>query len=268
MNNGMGTNWLAEQIALQYSIPIPLVEIVSEEEIKLTCDDYGKDTFDGLTVYERENDCFYIHLNTANGNRPDSTKGRFTLAHELGHYFIDHHRIALINGVMQPHCHTYNPFGNNETWIIEREADDFASSLLMPWLLLKQDLLQEKFSGTVINRLSKRYKVSFSAMAIRCLKCDYTPMMLVYAVDGMVKWQLHSKDFPFWQLKHGKALVPENSVMGEYFNHGDDSDCRNDEIVFAGDCFHTFSQEQNNLKFYEYCIPYKNKAFSMFWQKD
>ena len=33
MNNGMGANWLAEQIALQYSIPIPLVEIVSEEEI-------------------------------------------------------------------------------------------------------------------------------------------------------------------------------------------------------------------------------------------
>ena len=268
MNRSMGTNGLAEQIALQYSIPISLVEIVNEEEIELVCDDYGKDTFDGLTVYERENDSFYIHLNTAGDNRPDSTKGRFTLAHELGHYFISHHRAALINGVMQPHCHKYNPFGDNEAWIIEREADDFAASLLMPWSLLKQDLQQEKFGGAVVNKLSERYRVSFSAMALRCLKCDYTPMMLVYAVNGMVKWQLHSKDFPFWQLKHGKEFVPENSVMGEYFNRGNDSDCRKDEIVFAGDCFHTFSQEQNNLQFYEYCIPYKNKAFSMFWLKD
>lgn len=267
VNSGTGTNRLAERVALQYQIPIPLVEIVNEEEIELVCDDYGKDTFDGLTVYERENDCFYIHLNTANGNRPDNTKGRFTLAHELGHYFIGHHRTALINGVMQPHCHKYNPFGGNEEWIIEREADDFAASLLMPWQLLKQDLRQEKFSGTVINKLSKRYRVSFSAMAIRCLKCDYIPMMLVYAVDGMVKWQMHSEDFPFWQLKYGKTRIPENSVMGEYFISGDDSYCRKEEIVFAGDCFHTFSQEQNNLQLYEYCISYKNKAFSMFWQK-
>lgn len=267
VNSGTGTNRLAERVALQFQIPIPLVEIVNEEEIELVCDDYGKDTFDGLTVYERENDCFYIHLNTANGNRPDSTKGRFTLAHELGHYFIGHHRTALINGVMQPHCHKYNPFGGNEEWIIEREADDFAASLLMPWQLLKQGLRQEKFSGTVINKLSKRYRVSFSAMAIRCLKCDYIPMMLVYAVDGMVKWQMHSEDFPFWQLKYGKTRIPENSVMGEYFISGDDSYCRKEEIVFAGDCFHTFSQEQNNLQLYEYCISYKNKAFSMFWQK-
>lgn len=267
VNSGTGTNRLAERVALQYQIPIPLIEIVNEEEIELICDDYGKNTFDGLTVYERENDCFYIHLNTANGNRTDNTKGRFTLAHELGHYFIGHHRAALINGVMQPHCHKYNPFGGNEEWIIEREADDFAASLLMPWQLLKHDLRQEKFSGTVINKFSKKYRVSFSAMAIRCLKCDYIPMMLVYAVDGMVKWQMHSEDFPFWQLKHGKTRIPENSVMGEYFISGDDSDCRKEEIVFAGDCFHTFSQEQNNLQLYEYCIPYKNKAFSMFWQK-
>lgn len=131
-NRSVGTCGLAEQIALQYSILIPLIDIVKKEEIELVCDDYGKSTFDGLTVYEWENDCFYIHLNTTNGNKPDNTKGRFTLGHEFGHYFINHHRIALINGIMQSHCHIYNPFENNETWVIEREADDFAASLLMP----------------------------------------------------------------------------------------------------------------------------------------
>ena len=266
--SGKGDNHHAEQIAMLYHMPTPLVEIVNDEGIVLICDDYGRDTFDGLTIYEREQDCFYIHLNTASGNGVNSTKGRFTLAHELGHYFIDQHRMALINGTMQPHCHHYNPFGNNEDWEIEREADDFAASLLMPWCMLKQDLRQDKFGGDVVNRLSKQYNVSFSAMAIRCLKCDYLPLMLLYAVDGRVKWQLHNEDFPFWQLRHGNARVPENTVMGEYFDNGDASSCRQDEVVFAGDCFHTFHLEQNDMQFYEYCIPYKNKAFSMFWQKD
>lgn len=61
MNRCAGTNKLAERIALQYSIPISLIEIVKEEEIELVCDDYGKDTFDGLTVYEREM-IFFIYI--------------------------------------------------------------------------------------------------------------------------------------------------------------------------------------------------------------
>ena len=54
-----------------------------------------------------------IHLNTASGNGANSAKGRFTLAHELGHYFIDQHRMALINGTMQPHYHTYSFYYTN-----------------------------------------------------------------------------------------------------------------------------------------------------------
>lgn len=40
---------LAESIASLYSIPIPLHEIAEEEGIKVIYDDYGVDTFDGMT---------------------------------------------------------------------------------------------------------------------------------------------------------------------------------------------------------------------------
>lgn len=260
-------NNLAESIASLYQVPIPLEEIIEDEGLILYCDDYGVNTFDGLTIYEPSQDAFYIHLNSARGNDIAKTKGRFTLAHELGHYFIDRHRLAMMSGEMQPHCHFYDPFGNNEEWQIEREADDFAASLLMPSNLLRQDVEKDYLSGRFIKQLSQKYKVSFSAMAIRYLHLDILPMMVVYAENGKVKWQLHSEDFPFWRLRYGNSRLPENSVIGSYFYDNDVDSCNKDEIVYAGDCFHVIDQESVNMEFYEYCIPYQNKAFSMFWRR-
>ena len=67
--------------------PTDLEAIVQDELLNVFYDDYGDDTFDGLTIFEPSTDEFYIHINTARGNRRGSAKGRFTLAHELGHYF-------------------------------------------------------------------------------------------------------------------------------------------------------------------------------------
>lgn len=259
---------VAEDVASFYPVPIPLKDVIEDEGIKLICDDYGTNTFDGLTIYERNEEVFYIHLNITRGNRIDNNKGRFTLAHELGHYFIDEHRNAMVKGVMRPHWHKYNPFGNNEVWEIEREADCFAANLLMPLGSFKQSVQGFQFNGELINTLSQKYKVSFNAIALRYMKLNYVPIMLVYAESGIIKWQMHSDDFPFYRLKYDKVKVPEQSVMGEYFLTGSINNCRKDEIVFAGDCFMTFNLDQNNIQFYEYCIPYQNKVLSMFWQKD
>ena len=136
---------MPEAIASLYSIPVPLLEIAKDEGIRVIYDDYETDTFDGMTWYEPKQDKFFIHVNTKRGNSINNSKGRFTLAHELGHYFIDHHRLALESGKMQPHIHRYVQFGNNEDWIIEREADDFAANLLMPTFLFKED-----FEGKVL----------------------------------------------------------------------------------------------------------------------
>ena len=67
-------------------------------------------------------------LNIDKHNRPGSDRGRFTLAHELGHYFIDAHRIGLKNGLLEPHPSLTN---RKQFTTIEREADYFASCLLL-----------------------------------------------------------------------------------------------------------------------------------------
>lgn len=258
---------IIEDLVSLYPIPIPLMEIAKDEGLCVIFDDYGTDTFDGMTWYEAEQDKFYMHINTARHNDANNTKGRFTLAHELGHYFLDHHRRALQNGTMKPHIHRYEPLGKNEEWMIEREADEFAANLLMPTITFKSVFSKKAFSGELVKSVASKFNVSFSACALRYMKLNLIPIMLVYAKNGKVKWQMHSTDFPFFQLKYGTNKVPENTVMGDYFFKHDASCCKQDEIVYAEDCFDTYNTEQNGMEFYEYCIPNYEYAFSMLWKK-
>ena len=258
---------IIEDLTSLYPIPIPLMEIAKDEGICVIFDDYGTNTFDGMTWYEAKQDKFYMHINTARNNSEYNTKGRFTLAHELGHYFIDHHRRAMLSGSMKPHIHRYEPFGKNEEWLIEREADEFAANLLMPTALFKSEFSSMVFSGELVKSVALKFNVSFSACAIRYMRLSLIPLMLVFAKEGKVKWQMHSADFPFFRLKYGTGKVPENTVMGDYFYVKDSSCCNMDEIVYAGDCFDTYDEEQNRMEFLEFCIGYKEYTFSMLWQK-
>lgn len=88
---------------------------------------------------------------------------------------------------MQPHIHRYVQFGNNEDWIIEREADDFAANLLMPTFLFKEDFEGKVLSGELIKAVADKYQVSFSACAIRYMKLNRTPIILVFSQNGKVK---------------------------------------------------------------------------------
>ena len=262
---------LANEIAEQYEAPIPLLDIAEEELIKVICDDYGSTTFDGLTWFEAETDDFYIHLNTnrTRNNKPESVKGRFTLAHELGHYFIPHHRFGLMNGELKPHG-SVNFLTNQGAWQLERDADAFASNLLMPTNSIKELIKGCRFDFSVIEEIAERYKVSKSAAALRFGEIGNTPIMAVYAMDGKIQWVSRSEDFPFWRLRNGSGKgdrVPENTVMGTYFYEHDNSDCRQKETVFAGDCFDTKREEDNDMEFFEWCIEHQNKAFSVFWEQ-
>ena len=70
------------------TLPIPLQDIVEEEGIILICDDYGSNTFDGLTIYEKREKQFYIHLNTRGGNLLTNTKRAFYSSPRVGGIII------------------------------------------------------------------------------------------------------------------------------------------------------------------------------------
>lgn len=260
-NNSPRIKKMAEYIALQFDEKItPLDRVIEDESLDVFYDNYECDTFDGMTIYDNGN--FYIHLNIDKQNHPGSDRGRFTLAHELGHYFIDAHRIGLKNGLLEPHpSHT----NKAQFFSIEREADYFASCLLMPEERFRKDIEKKKFNFGVIDYLRTEYKVSRTACALRFADIGNCPIMVIYAENNIVKWKYYSDDFPFKSLINDN-IVPRNTVMGDYFKKSHISDVFTTEQIWAIDCFKYVNEDEIQRKFYEHCITYKNSALSLFWE--
>jgi Zn-dependent peptidase ImmA (M78 family) len=92
---------------------------------------------------------------------------RFTIAHELGHYFLNH-----TTGV---HVDKVALFRDTEsskaTSQIEMDANRFAAELLMPEQLVRSQLRQATSKGKneddIISEMAGLFKVSIAAMSFR-----------------------------------------------------------------------------------------------------
>ncbi|WP_394664914.1 ImmA/IrrE family metallo-endopeptidase [uncultured Chryseobacterium sp.] len=240
---------------------IPLEEIAEYEGIEVFYDHYDEGTFDGMTVYDEDD--FYIHINIDNYNKYGSPRSRFTLAHEFGHYFIDSHRLGLKMGILEPHPSKIDKIQFAK---IEREADYFAACLLMPEESFRKDISNNKmgFSFDVISDLSKEYEVSKTACALRFAEIGNHPIKIVYAENGLIKWQHNSNGFPFWNLLDNK-IVPSGMLMADYFKSNTHS-ASSTEQVFAIDCFSGVNRHDMRRMFNEHCIIFANKALSIIWE--
>jgi hypothetical protein len=81
-------------------------------------------------------------------SRLPQSRLRFSIAHELGHFLLKHEPLTQIGGERSP--------------AVEREADAFASELLLPEELLRADCARYTVPDIV-----RRYKVSRQALEIR-----------------------------------------------------------------------------------------------------
>lgn len=222
---------------------------------------YGgyNDSFDGLI--EHLSGDFHIFINVDRLKNPYSERARFTFAHELGHYFIDEHRNSLKQGL--------SPHGSFTGFVseiyTEREADYFAACLLLPEKRLKNDCFKRRFSFSIINELAKKYQVSRTATVLRFADIGNHPILVVCADKNRVKWKWSSKDFPYYNLKHGKHKIPEDTSAGEYLYQG--AKYTNTQEVWAIDWFENVSNRDIRRKFYEHCIyGFNSTVVSVIWE--
>lgn len=147
--------------------------------------------------------------------RPTGCKGRdnFTVVHELAHY-LSHREVAPKGGFF---CSTEKV----ENWQfpvrIEREANRFASFLLMPFDDFRAQIGNSLISLELIDHLANRYQVSRTASMLRWLEGCAKRAKLVYSIDGHIYWHYCSKGLlKSSAYKNPKKItlpVPEQSLI-------------------------------------------------------
>jgi Zn-dependent peptidase ImmA (M78 family) len=160
------------------------LEIVKAKRISISFGHYG-DSFDGLL--EHRHGRFHIYANLNRIDHTDSPRARFTLGHELGHYFIDEHRNALAEGLVPSHpsiCEYESDLP------AEREADHFSSSLLMPTARFRKVAEQVPVGLEAILKIAGEFGTSVTSTAIKYVKADIVPCAVIkWNSDGFAwKW--------------------------------------------------------------------------------
>ncbi|CAJ0692466.1 hypothetical protein R77591_03925 [Ralstonia mannitolilytica] len=97
---------------------------------------------------------------------------------------------------------------------IEREADDFASNLLMPGDLLRDWISSQRIDLHVLSAIAKRFQVSFEALCIRFIKFTTQRAILVYWDNGYVKYEWRSSSAVKTRARIRRNADPQEPLPG------------------------------------------------------
>lgn len=140
------------------SAPIPVEEVAQKYDIAIGTT--ASDKFSGVLL-RKDDGTSYIAVN----DKESPARQRFTIAHELGHYFL------------HKNTQTFIDFRGNDENVIhnpkERQANQFAAALLMPKKILQKDIegiaKEDGITEELIGFLAGKYKVSKDAMSYRLI---------------------------------------------------------------------------------------------------
>lgn len=203
------------------SFPIDPFRIASDEDILVEAKRPEKEGMSGCIVFN-DDGVGIIYSTTIQNNGFQN----FTVAHELGHYFIDGHPEEILKtGPM----HVSRGGFSQGDCSIEIEADHFAAGLLMPTHLVKNELLGNTVGLGAIKSLSGVSNSSLTAAAIRTAECAPYPMAIIVSAGQEVRYAFMSDSFKnlgrLRFLRKGDVLPASGTSS---FN-------RNNERVLAGD---------------------------------
>ncbi len=108
----------------------------------------------------------------------------FSVAHELGHYFLPGHVDAVFadGDVHESHA----GFASGDRY--EMEADHFAASLLMPRLLFMDAMRTAGDGLKAIEKLADLCRTSLTATGIRYAQCSRDPMAVVLSTGDQINY--------------------------------------------------------------------------------
>lgn len=117
---------------------------------------------------------------------------RFTVAHELGHYFLDGHPEYIFSAGKAQH---QSDAGFTSDDKHEREADTFAAGLLMPEKLFRASCAESKPGLAAIEYLARACGTSLTATAIRYTRLSDDLVAVVCSQADRVQFAFMSQPF-------------------------------------------------------------------------
>lgn len=208
---------LAETVFESYESEgrIDPAKVIRANEITLNFGRYAN-AFDGML--EHLDSRFHIYCNLDRVEKEDSPRARFTLGHELGHFYIDDHRNALASGAAPSHS-SFTEFESK--LLVEQEADHFAVNLLMPE---RQFRKRAKGSGpgfSTVLELAKSFQTSISSTSIRYASLGLSPCVVIKWNSDKVAWKWIGDDLwnaGFRKIIDDKIKVIEGSATARAFS--------------------------------------------------
>jgi hypothetical protein len=208
---------LAEQVLDAHGLaglPVDPLALARLEEIRLAPGHYDG-CFDGRIEYRRrpgDGGRFYLFYAAEERARRPAARVRFSVAHELGHFFLPQHRDYLVSGVWH---------GSRSEFVsarrMEREADWFAAALLMP----RQEFLARLQGrggclctlGELARLADRVFQTSLTSTAIRYAQLNFAPCCVVLSEHGRVLFGIRSEEMKRRELGW-ISRVPAGSVTG------------------------------------------------------
>ena len=183
LNRVLGINRFpvdVQQLALEYTnqcFPDSPITRIQGERI---------DGFEGMLKANKSKTKWLIVYNDGNGSEG---RQRFTVAHEFGHYMV--HRELQDEFA----CHDDEiSTGERSKRDIEAEADQFASTLLMPFDDFRRQVNGQPISFDLIGHCADRYGVSLTAAALRWIDIAPERAILIASRDDHMLWAKSNED--------------------------------------------------------------------------
>jgi Zn-dependent peptidase ImmA (M78 family) len=132
------------------------------------------------------------------GNPP--LRKRFTEAHELGHIVIPWHKGTIVDHLDPAHV-----VSNDDYWLFEDEANQFAAELLMPSIWISALVKSASDLSKAHKRICERCEVSALAASRRLSPLLPANIIFVCEKEGKVEFSGRTKDTlanaPAWSTK-------------------------------------------------------------------
>jgi Zn-dependent peptidase ImmA (M78 family) len=224
----------------------------------------------GIFVRERKADSGYdgylISANgtwgiMVNGSIRSTARKRFTVAHELGHYYMDYH-----DGISYQ-C-SRKDIGNvsSSAKQDEREANEFAVELLMPAKIFMEDVRQRHIGLETINFLATKYETSMTSTAIRYARSSPDACAIVVSQQGKIRYFAYSDGFRKGKYLYLSRNAPlhHGSYAKKLFDAGLQVSEGQGEVKARSWCANAPDPEVIVLE-HSRCLPAFNQVLSLIW---